>query len=417
MTISSSKPTFAVLQAGARMHYAVPALLAQTHQLKAFYTDLHSNHSWLQWLNQEELPTPKSLKRLLGRKLPADIPRSLVRDQPFRTLTATLLNRLPGVYLDSEQAVLERARQEHFAQASALYTNFINNDLPVVRAAKAAGLFCIHELIISIDVGRVLLEERRKFPGIEPHGETKAVVEAGIQKDQEKWATVDRVLVPSQYCFDSCVALGGDPNKLWIVPYGVQEEWLKLPANPAPGRILFVGQVGLRKGNHYLAEATRLLKTRGFQGEVRVVGPWLVNVENSLFRGPKYLGQVPRSLIYKEFCQADVFVLPTLSESFGLVHLEALACGVPVITTPHCGSVVRDGVEGFIVPIRDAEALAERIERITNDRQLRAQMGQAARRRAQEFTWMHYRDRLQKALDPQNSDNAKTSLQQNEYKS
>ena len=45
-------------------------------------------------------------------------------------------------------------------------------------------------------------------------------------------------------------------------------------------------------------------------------------------------------------------MLPTLADSFGLVHLEALACGVPVITTPHCGSVVRDGVEGFIVPIR-----------------------------------------------------------------
>ncbi|MFQ4137703.1 glycosyltransferase family 4 protein [Nodosilinea sp. PGN35] len=384
------------------MHYAVPALLAQTNQLKAFYTDLHVNHSWLQWLNQERLPMPKSLRRLLGRNLPSDIPRSLVRDQPVATLAALLLNRLPGFSLNSDLAVLERAQQEGFAQASALYTNFINNDLSVVRAAKAAGLFCIHELIINTDVGRVLLEERCNFPDIEPYGESAEVVEAGIRQDQEKWATVDRVLVPSQYCFDSCVALGCDPEKLWIVPYGIQEEWLELPTNPEPGRVLFVGQVGLRKGNHYLAEATRLLKTRGFQGEVRVAGPRLVDVENPLFEGPKYLGQVPRSLIYKEFCQADVFVLPTLSESFGLVHLEALACGVPVITTPHCGSVVRDGVDGFIVPIRDAKALADRIEQLTTNRQLRTQMSQAARQRAQEFTWMHYRDRLQEALNPHN---------------
>lgn len=399
MTTSSPKPTFAVLQAGARMHYAVPALLAQAHQLKAFYTDLHADHRWLQWLNREGLPMPKSLKRLLGRKLPGDIPLSLVRDQPFRTLAATLLNQLPGVNFNSELAILERAEDEQFAQASALYTNFINNDLPVVRAARAAGLFCIHELIISADVGRILLEERRRFPHVEADGETGAVVEAGIQQDREKWATVDRVLVPSQYCFDSCVELGCAPEKLWVVPYGIQEEWLELPANPEPGRVLFVGQVGLRKGNHYLAEATRLLKNRGFQGEVRVAGPWLVDIKNPLFQGPTYLGQVPRSLISKEFCRADVFVLPTLSEGFGLVHLEALACGVPVITTPHCGSVVRDGVDGFIVPIRDAEALADRIEQLTCDRHLRAQMSQAARQRARDFTWTHYRNRLQEALN------------------
>lgn len=404
MSISSPKPTFAVLQAGARMHYAVPALLAQTRQLKAFYTDLHGDHGWLQWLNRQGLPTPKLLKRLLGRNLPSDISPSLVRDQPVTTLAAALLNRLPGVHLDPEQAVLERAQREQFAQASALYTNFINNDLAVVHAAKTAGLFCIHELIISADVGRTLLEERQRFPNVEPQGETKAIVEAGIQRDQEKWATVDRVLVPSPYCFDSCVALGADPSKLWIVPYGIHETWLQLPTSPEPGRVLFVGQVGLRKGNHYLAEATRLLTASGFEGEVRVAGPWLVDVDNPLFRGPTYLGQVPRSLIREEFCRADIFVLPTLSEGLGLAHLEALACGVPVITTPNCGSVVRDGVEGFIVPIRDAVTLADRIKQLTHDRELRAQMSHAARQRAQDFTWTHYRNRLQKALDPENLD-------------
>jgi glycosyltransferase involved in cell wall biosynthesis len=100
----------------------------------------------------------------------------------------------------------------------------------------------------------------------------------------------------------------------------------------------------------------------------------------------------------EEFRRADVFVLPTISDSFALVHLEALACGVPVITTPNCGSVVRDGLDGFIVPIRDAKMLAERIEQILTDRSLRKRMSENARARAGQFTWELYGERLISAV-------------------
>ena len=92
---------------------------------------------------------------------------------------------------------------------------------------------------------------------------------------------------------------------------------------------------------------------------------------------------MPRSRILDEFRRADVFVLPTLCDSFALVHLEAMACGVPVITTPNCGSVVRAGVDGFIVPIRDAAAIADKVELLLTDRALRARMGRSARERAE----------------------------------
>ena len=398
MITSNSKLDFAVLQAGARMHYAVPALLAQTNQLRAFYTDLHAEHAWLQWVNNSKLKSYNSIKRLLGRQLPQDIPKSLVRDKPLTTLSATLLNHLPGININSDQAILKQAAKERFAGASALYTNFINCDLSVIQYAKELGLFCIHELIIGADVGRILLEEQQLFPNIELQVENSDNVEDGIQRDQKKWEVVDKILVPSQYCFDSCIELGVAPSKLSIVPYGISEDWLNFPTAPEIGRILFVGQVGLRKGNHYLAEATRSLNKQGFRGNVRVVGPLLVDVENPIFQGPNYLGQIPRSLVHKEFCRADIFVLPTLADSFGLVHLEALACGVPVITTPHCGSVIRDGIEGFIVPIRDSKILAERIKQLVEDRQLREQMSQAAKKRAKDFTWSKYSARLLKAF-------------------
>jgi len=85
--------------------------------------------------------------------------------------------------------------------------------------------------------------------------------------------------------------------------------------------------------------------------------------------------------------QADIFVFPSLEEGSALVTYEAMACGLPVVTTPNAGSLVRDGVEGFIVPIRDPDALAERMERLRANARLRQALGRAARMRVEEFTW------------------------------
>lgn len=381
--------SYAVLQPGARMHYAVPALLARAGALAAFYTDLHASHRPLQLLDAL-LPTvlrPIPLRRLLGRKLPPELSRRLVRDQPLASLSWARGGR-------SDALVLERACRERFAGASAVYTNFINNDLDAIRQARNQGLHVVHELIIGADVGRILLEERRCYPGIEPAGEPEQVVEDGIARDRQKWALSDQVLVPSDYCRSSSITLGCDPAKISVLPYGIPEHWFDLQPEPEPGRILFVGQVGLRKGNHLLAAACRILMNRGVRFQCRVAGPPQVDTNHPLFAGPTYLGQVPRSQVQEEFRRADLFVLPTLADSFGLVHLEAMACGVPVITTPHCGSVVRDGVDGYIVPIRDPESLADRMQQLLEDRSLRGRMSLAARSRASEFTWQRYGERL-----------------------
>jgi glycosyltransferase involved in cell wall biosynthesis len=106
------------------------------------------------------------------------------------------------------------------------------------------------------------------------------------------------------------------------------------------------------------------------------------------------VGQVPREVVRSEFAQADVFALPTLAEGSALAHLEALACGLPVVTTANAGSRVRDGEDGFVVPLRDASALADRLEQLVRDRQLRESMSQAARTHAEELSWSHFGELL-----------------------
>ena len=388
-----------VIQMGARMHYAIPALLARVNMLEHFYTDICGNVGLLKYLNYF-LPIsllPKPLQRLLGRKLPLEI-----SSNKLKTCSITsIVNSIKKQNHKTQKILQKKVLEDDFLKANALYTNFINSDIDLVTKAKKKGLKIIHEVILNPDVGLILHEERDRFPGLEVQDDWEEI-QAGIERDKQKWSLCDLILVPSQFVYESVTRLGGSPERIKIVPYGIDQDWCDQVPNPQKGRALFVGLVGLRKGNHYLAQAVRLLQERNIPCKVRVVGPYEKGkrhiIEHAEFQGPQYIGQVPRSQVRKEFLQADIFVLPTLSDSFALVHLEAMACGVPVITTPNCGSVVRDGVDGFIVPIRDPETLANRMEQLLTDNKLRNQMSVNARERAKEFTWDQYCDRLLKAF-------------------
>ncbi|MDJ0596562.1 MAG: glycosyltransferase family 4 protein [Pleurocapsa sp. MO_226.B13] len=403
--LNRSSLRFIVLQMGARMHYAVPVLLARANMLEHLYTDICGNIGITKILDRT-LPIglrPKAIKRLLGRQLPPEVSSSAVTCVPITAILESILKLLPQTTrsilpsVDTESKLRRQIIKDRFLNGNAIYS-FINSDLELIRQAKAAGLAVVHEQIISPSVGRILREERALFPGIESQV-SQAEVEKGILRDRQQWEMSDLILSASQFVTEEIINLGGDPQRIASVPYGIDRTWFDHQPQPIPGRILFVGSVGLRKGNHYLAAATRILQGRLTNFQVRVVGPYNPEVINRPeFQGPDYIGQVPRSEVIKEFLSADIFVLPTLSESFGLVHLEAMSCGLPVITTPNCGSVVRDGIDGFIVPIRDAEALAERIERLLSDRSLRQQMSRNARQRAEEFTWEKYGDRILSAI-------------------
>jgi glycosyltransferase involved in cell wall biosynthesis len=192
---------------------------------------------------------------------------------------------------------------------------------------------------------------------------------------------------------------GIDPARTWIMPYAVEPRWLELETDPQPGRVLFAGTAELRKGIQYLGPAAELLHARSADYEVRVAGGVSARI-----RGQKrtqrlaFLGRVPRAGMAEEFSRADVFVLPSLAEGSAGVIYEALGAGLPVVTTKASGSVVRDGLEGFIVPERDPDALAEAIDRIVSDRELRARMSRAARVRARAFAWDRFGERLVEAV-------------------
>ncbi|MCS6910404.1 MAG: glycosyltransferase family 4 protein, partial [Anaerolineales bacterium] len=209
-------------------------------------------------------------------------------------------------------------------------------------------------------------------------------------------ALADYITIPSAFVRESMSAQGLPLHKLIEIPFGVDPARFSSSRKTGrPVRFLFAGQVSIRKGVPYLLEAWKRLKLPG--SELWLAGRMMGDFAAIRHRwaevdGVRFLGH--SSALPAIFQQCDVFVFPSIEEGSALVTYEALAGGLPVITTPNAGSVVRDGQEGYIVPAGDIEALCERMEQLRGSPSLREAMARAARLRAEEYSW----DRYQKSL-------------------
>jgi glycosyltransferase involved in cell wall biosynthesis len=154
----------------------------------------------------------------------------------------------------------------------------------------------------------------------------------------------------------------------------------------SPLRVLFLGQVILRKGIQYLVEAAKLLHDEPVHFDV--VGP--VGISDDAVKSAPcnvtFHGRTNRDHASVWYQNADLFVLPTLSDGFALTQLEAMAHGLPVIATPNCGEVVTNAVDGFIVATRDAAGLAKAINCYLLDPRLLKAHQAAAQKKIGQFT-------------------------------
>ena len=224
----------------------------------------------------------------------------------------------------------------------------------------------LSEIYLPLSTERVLAQERRELPDWEPGVPDIDALRREVVREEVVLTRSDHFICPSPAVQDDLITnFGVSRDRTSLVPYGVHRDWLSVEARPERGQILFVGEPDLRKGIHYLALAAERLRTRGHAYEFRVAGSVNPAVrQQPVCRYLHFLGRVPRDRIQEEFATADLFVLPTLSEGFGVVQLESLACGVPVVVTANCAPVVRDGIEGRIVADRDPVALADAIAEI-----------------------------------------------------
>jgi glycosyltransferase involved in cell wall biosynthesis len=393
--------TFIMAQVGARRGYAVPAILASAGMLDTFYTDICGNVGFGRALSVAG-SVLSSASRLEGRRVPpAVVPRT--KTFALRTLAHICRDRFSGrdpqgrfrSQCEWQRSMGEAAARRDRGRATHLFT-MLGEFSPLLLAARERGLNVVTEIYTLLSLEKILAEERRQFPAWEPEDYDLSGVRREYPDDEIMLSATNHFICPSDSVRDDLVQHHGvTRSSTTVVPYGVGPRWLALEPTPWPGRILSIGRAGLGKGTHYLAIAAERLTGRGLRYDFRVAGHASPAVTGQpICRNLNFLGRVDRSKIHTEFQSADLFVLPTLAEGSAESVYEALAAGLPVITTKAAGSVVRDGIEGRIVPERDPDALAEAIQQLSEDRALRNRMALAARERAKDFTWERYGERL-----------------------
>ena len=400
----------AVAMLGARRHYAVPEILHAAGRLDRFFTDIDASAPWLRTAAALVPPALRgnNLARLAARQA-TDIPRDRIVSFPFFGLRRALRSRLAksparrlNEYLDWNRKFGRLVCRNWPADANAFYV-FNSAGVEILEECRRRGLSgIVDQTAAPWAVEEPLLaEERERWPGWEFEGSVRSDWEGLAARERREWDLADVIVCGSDYVRNGIQSVGGPAGKCAVVPYGVDHTAFRpriRARSDGPLKVLFVGTIQLRKGIQYLAEVARALKKEDVL--IRAVGAVRVSAaaERDLRSVIELAGAVPRTHLAQEYDRADVLVAPSISEGSANVCYEALASGLPVITTPNAGSVVRDGLDGFIVPIRSAPDLADRIGRLARDRVLLSDLSDSAIRRAAEFTWQTYKDRLIRAI-------------------
>ncbi len=226
-----------------------------------------------------------------------------------------------------------------------------------------------------------------------------------IEREEQQYETADLVTVPSSHSRKTFIQMGIPAEKVKTIPYGINLTNF-FPDGVVPEdrfEVLYVGAVGLRKGVPYVLQAFAKLKHPNKR--LRIIGDMLDNFRAVLPTLPQenveFMGRMARSEVRKAMSSSHVMVLPSIEEGLALVQSEALACGCPVIATTNTGAedLFTDGVEGFILPIRDVDGMVDRMQQLADDPELRAKMSDAGLARVQSMGgWSTYGDQWESLL-------------------
>ena len=216
----------------------------------------------------------------------------------------------------------------------------------------------------------------------------------------EKWLKeielADHLIAPSSHVYETCVLEGVPSDKLTIIPFGVDIHRFK-PTEKKDNifRVIYVGAISINKGIYYLLEAFKQLGLPNSElvliGRLQPEFKPIITKYDGLFQ---HISHVPNDQLKNWYGNSSVLAFPSLTEGSALVTYEAMACGLPSLVTENSGSVVRSNMDGFVIPIRDIETLKEKILFCYENEDRRKEMGKSARKRAEQFTWERYGQKL-----------------------
>lgn len=384
-----NKTKVVIAHLGARKHYQEPILFHQWGILETFYTDFYARNNLINQILRS--PTifsilPKSAKKMLDRYSP-ELSGAKIIDFPFFGIEyatskkkASFENVHP-IFLSAGKIFNQKIITKGLGKANIVY-GFNSASLELFQLAKSQGIKCILDQTIAVSSLEYQLmseeEEKWKNWSMSPFQVTQFMKQKAerARKEQE---LADHIVCGSDFVKSSLIDEGIPQDKITVVSLGSIKQKPQIFNQNSTNQhntkkstkglsILFAGNVGLRKGIPYLLEALKILKNQipficKIAGNITIKQEKVEEYQDLC----QFLGRVPRSEMIELYQWADVFVLPSICEGSAMVTYEALMFGLPIITTYNSGSIVRNGVDGFIVPIRNSEAIADSLIKIFDD--------------------------------------------------
>ena len=397
-------------QLGAREHYAIPRALSRLDALDWLITDA--------WVPSSSFLAKRAPK--LGERFHAELRDARVRAFSSSLILFETFARARGLQMWPSILARNRWFQRKVvkaltsladgASAKAADIGPQTSDPPIIlsysytalepfRYAKARGWKTV---LVQIDPGpneeRIVADEAARVPELAADWQPAPPQYWAFWREECKLA--DRIIVNSEWAREGLVRGGVPAEKISIIPLAYETPevsgqksaaFAEAPAArevrsarsyPAhftpdrPLRVLFLGLINLRKGVARLLEAARILHDEPV--EFWMVGP--VEIADAGTSGDRrrvrWFGPVTRKRAAEFYRDADVFILPTLSDGFAITQLEAQAHGLPVIASKNCGEVVENGVNGIILEepsagrighaVRDCIASPARLEKFAS---------------------------------------------------
>jgi glycosyltransferase involved in cell wall biosynthesis len=400
-----------IVQIGARKNYVVPSALARADMLESLCTDFYNTPALSRYAGRylNYLGFGSIAKKLQGRTAvnvrPQQVHKFVIAGlRKWRVVRkARRSGRFYQAQLMGSRLFCDAVAQLPMEGVDAIYA-FSSAALEIFQKAKKKGILCI----LDHETAPAALEDARVREGLElfpawavsASSQSVAYLAEYSERQRQECELADLIIAPSTYCRTLIKQFTQHSRDLIeTIPFAVAEKFLHpLPRKISHSklRVLFVGDDALRKGLPVLVEALR--KCRSENIEARGIGNWNLSPfgwgeARSVMN---CLGPIPRIEIQEHFKWADVLVLPTFSDTMGVVILEAMASGATVITTPNSGGpdLFQGETEGFVVPTNDAHSIATRLEWLASDRPRLAKMQSLCVERVQGFSLQRYQESL-----------------------